>query len=129
MKKNRQGAFTLVEIMIVVALIGLLAAIAIPNTLHAHASSQQSACIDNIRRIDSAKQQWAMEYRISSSVTPAETDIGPYLNRGRSTIDMTCPADPGRGKKQKRSFDSSYHMNAVTNPPTCRIFPNSHVLD
>ena|ERR1044071_3770644 len=128
MSGNHRGAFTLVEIMIVVALIGLLAAIAVPSSLQAHASSQKNVCIDNLRRIDAAKQQWALEYRVASGVTPAETDIAPYLNRAGLTTDILCPADPGHGKKMKRNFGSSYQINAVTNPPNCRIFPDSHFL-
>jgi len=60
MKKMKQG-FTLVEIMIVVAIIGLLAAIAIPSFVKSRNTSREKACINNLRQIDSAKEQWAME--------------------------------------------------------------------
>src|SRR2546425_3255499 len=78
---NRKAGFTLVEIMIVVAIIGLLAAIAIPNFVKARTTAQQNACINNLRQIDSAKQQWALETRQATNATPVETDIGPYLGR------------------------------------------------
>src|SRR6202451_3739877 len=63
MKSNtaRKAGFTLVEIMIVVAIIGLLAAIAIPNFMRARSKSQQNTCINNLRQIDSAINEWAIE--------------------------------------------------------------------
>jgi prepilin-type N-terminal cleavage/methylation domain-containing protein len=59
MKKMKQG-FTLVEIMIVVAIIGLLAAIAIPSFMKARTTSQANACINNLRMIEAGKEQWAL---------------------------------------------------------------------
>ena len=103
LKINLQGAaFTLVEIMIVVAIIGLLAAIAIPNFIKARATSQSNACINNLRQIDAANQQWALEHSKQSSDIAAGTDLSPYLGRGAgATIniaggqvagDINCPA-------------------------------------
>lgn len=111
-------AFTLVEIMIVVAIIGLLAAIAIPNFVKARETAQRNACINNLRQIDGAKQQWALETRQTGSQVPQKTDIAPYLTRGGTieTLDrVSCPADSAG------TFDTSYSINEVTNPPTCLI--------
>ncbi len=72
---SRKSGFTLVEIMIVVAIIGLLAAIAIPNFIKARASSQKNACIANLKQIDGAKATWALENKKTASDTCNLTDI------------------------------------------------------
>ena len=84
--------FTLVEIMIVVAIIGLLAAIAIPNFVRARQTSQTNACINNLRQIDSAKQQWALENGKSNADTPVRADVLLYIGRsGSQGSDICCP--------------------------------------
>src|SRR5579863_88821 len=109
MKKTSQKAhgFTLVEIMIVVAIIGLLAAIAIPNFVKARTTSQMNACINNLRLIDSSKQQWALEQRKQNTDTPQGTDLQPYLGRGTAGELPACPVDPAN------AFASSYAPNSV----------------
>lgn len=76
--KNNNG-FTLVEIMIVVAIIGLLAAIAVPNFVRARETAQKNAIINNLRVLESAKQQWALEKKKASADVPVSTDLTPYL--------------------------------------------------
>jgi prepilin-type N-terminal cleavage/methylation domain-containing protein len=119
----RKSGFTLVEIMIVVAIIGLLAAIAIPNFVRARTTAQMNACINNLRQIDGAKQQWALEHQAVSTATMADTDIQPYMGRGSSGTLPSCPAD------SSKNFDTSYVKNNVQTAPTCAIVSSSHQLN
>src|SRR5688500_9129435 len=92
LNKNR-GGFTLVEIMIVVAIIALLAAIAVPNFLRARKRSQATRILEDLRLIDSAVDQYAIETNKTTGNTVAWADIKAYLkpnsmlyNTGNSVI-------------------------------------------
>jgi prepilin-type N-terminal cleavage/methylation domain-containing protein len=112
-KKVRHG-FTLVEIMIVVLIIGILLAIAVPNFIKARESSRNKACIANLKQIDSAKEQWAMDNNKANGTTvDLTTDLvgtGKYIKSAPK-----CPAS------------GTYTEGAVGTDPTCSV-GGFHVL-
>jgi prepilin-type N-terminal cleavage/methylation domain-containing protein len=116
-RTSRQGGFTLVEIMIVVAIIGLLASIAIPNFVKARTTAQMNACISNLRVIDGAIQQWALDTKQGDTATVTAADILPYLKNS-----VTCPSG---GK----TFADSYAVSTVQVRPTCLKVPATHKLE
>jgi prepilin-type N-terminal cleavage/methylation domain-containing protein len=115
---NRIRGFSLIEIMIVVSLIGMLAGIAIPNMVKARSQSQASACLNNLRQIDNATQEWALEHGKGPSSSVIFDDIQPYLKS-----EVLCPcAGPGA------TFATSYTISTVSNKPSCQLVPSKHIL-
>ncbi len=103
---RKNSGFTLVEIMIVVAIIGLLAAIAIPNFVKARTTAQKNACIANLKQIDGAKEQWALENKKTTGDTTDTTAVDSYLKNSQP------PACPANG---------TYNYNNVGTNPTCTL--------
>jgi len=114
--RNSAAAFTLVEIMIVVAVIGVLAAIGTPNFVRARTTSQNNVCINSLRQIDGAMNQWALEFKKDPTASVTEADVMPYLKT--ATI---CPS-------AETTFADSYTITTVDTRPMCQKVPAEHVL-
>ena len=117
-QKRTARGFTLVEIMIVVAIIGLLAAIAIPNFVKARTTAQTNACIANLKQIQGAIEQWALENKKAAGSAVGVTDISGSSTKhikGAINTDVKCP---GGG---------TYATTTVDANPSCSL-AGTHVL-
>jgi len=109
----RRKGFTLVEIMIVVAIIGMLAAIAIPSFMKSRSEARKSTCVNNLRLIDHAKEQWATTNNKNNGDNCASTDVDDYMKGN------TMPACPSSG---------TYAVNAIGTNPSCTKSAEGHAL-
>ena len=108
---ERERGFTLIEIMVVVLIIGILLTIAMPNFVRSRQTARVKSCITNLKEINSAKEQWAMDFRkdnddspVKSNLTTEGADSGKYLKKWPS-----CPEG------------GNYTIERIGESPTCDI--------
>lgn len=110
-RRSKKG-FTLIEIMIVVLIIGILLAVAVPSFLKARETSRAKSCVSNLKQIESAKEQWAMDFRMTGTDTPTDVDLwggtDPYIK-----AEPLCPSG------------GTYTIGTVASDPTCSIGVNT----
>ena len=113
---TRTAGFTLVEIMIVVAIIGLLASITIPNFVQSRTAANKHVCISNLQQIEGAIQRWSLDMRKDEAQTVTYSDIRAYLQHS-----VVCPSGG-------TSLADSYTITTADKPPQCRKKPATHQL-
>lgn len=106
----------MVEIMIVVAIIGLLAAIAIPSFMRARTTSQANACINNLRQIEAAKDQYALEAGLSNFATVDFSNIGPGADATRGGFIKAWPNCPGSTNSTNPKSEANTELDYTINP-------------
>jgi prepilin-type N-terminal cleavage/methylation domain-containing protein len=112
LRKKKNAGFTLIEIMIVVLIIAILLAIAIPNFLRARETSRAKSCQANMRQIETAKEQWAMDNKKGATDTPLAGDLVDAYMRGTPGELPKCPSGGG---------GSDYNVGDMSTRPTCGI--------
>jgi prepilin-type N-terminal cleavage/methylation domain-containing protein len=114
--RSREGGFTLVEIMIVVAIIGLLAAMAVPNIAQARETARRKLCVVNLKQIEGAMQRWSLDMNKDEGQAVTYSDIRNYLKGS-----LACPSGG-------TSFEDSYTITTVDAVPLCQKKPDTHKL-
>lgn len=112
--KKTVKAFTLVEIMIVVAIIGILIAIAVPGFIRAREVSRRNSCQENLTKIDGAKSTWSLENNMSGTDTPTWDQLIEQATAGSGYLRFQpiCPLDPAKD-------GSTYTINDINTFPDC----------
>jgi prepilin-type N-terminal cleavage/methylation domain-containing protein len=113
--KRHHVGYTLVELLIVVSIIGMLQAIAVPNLLRSRASVQARSCAANLVQIQAAKEQWALESRVPATAAPRPEDL--YGPTGYVRAAPLCPCG------------GTYLIGNLMTAPTCGIGDNNTPFD
>ena len=109
-RQKGSGGYTLIEILIVVMIIGILLAIAVPSFMNARERSRANACRANLRQIQAAKEQWAMANNQGPTATPAWDDLVPNFIQQQPV----CPSG------------GTYTIGNLSTNPTCDV--DGHTL-
>lgn len=97
--------FTLVEIMVTVAIIGIIIAVAVPSWTNSQKRSKEKSCLENLRQIENGKHQWAIEFSMEDTATPAMEDLVPQFVK-------TAPVCPSGG---------NYTLSTVNSETNCSV--------
>jgi prepilin-type N-terminal cleavage/methylation domain-containing protein len=112
MRTRKTKGFTLVEIMIVVLIIGILLAIAVPNFIKSRETSRKQTCVGNLKQVDSGKEQWAMENNKTTGDAVVWADLTPTYVKSQPN----CPSG------------GAYTIDVVGTNPSCSKAALGHVL-
>lgn len=108
---QKQLGFTLIEILVVVGILAFIIAIAVPNIFKSRDKAQRDGCIENLRQLDSALQQWAVQNNKTDADPVAVADLVPYLDKEKNP---KCPAG------------GTYATTVVGANPTCSLSAAGH---
>ena len=120
---SRRSGFTLVEIMIVVAIIALLASIAVPSFLRARKRSQATSTLETCRMIDGAKDQYALENN-KAGMTPAPVDLAPYIKSGTKLYTLLIGGNP-----PVDALGATISVNNLDTPPNVSATTKASLAD
>ncbi len=112
-RHSAAGGFTLAEMMFVMLILGMIAAISVPAMLKYRGTAEVKLCISNLRVLDNAKNSWAFERRRSPDAIPTPNDIRVYLQFQQMPV---CPAN------------GDYRLRRLSRKPTCTLYPLGHTL-